>query len=362
MNNILIKSVCFILFLMGNSILSAQVTIGSDKAAVSGAILQLKQFETNDAQSDGRSTATKGLGMPQVVLQALNGDLATSMGLTAGSLDKDTHIGLTVYNATDICAAIVPGLYVWDGTIWQYQGGTVRRTNQASFDPTTGILSDYEGNQYNTQIFGSKRWMTQNLRAIRRPDGSCVDPIDGVRYNPGKNGTVMPVAQIRVLGALPSGNVTYTENGVVKTLSNEDFVSIYGLFYTWNQAMVACPAGWHVASPQDWADLVNTLGTPTNIGAIVRGNTGTIYRANDSGGSYTWGLTDPVVPISGFNILPAGWVRDDGVNAVAFSSSAYIWTSAPTGGYRYLSYATYTLTYFGSGNLNFRFSVRCVQD
>ena len=363
MNHSLFKSLSCILFLLGSTVLSAQVTIGSDKAAVSGALLQLKQFETDDAQSNGQSTANKGLGMPCVLLQALNGDLATSLGLTPGTLDKDTHVGLTVYNASDICASIIAGTYVWNGTFWQYLGGSLKRTNQASFDAETGILTDYEGNQYSTKVFGTKRWMTQNLRAIRKPDGACIDPIDGVRFNPAKNSSIMPVAQVRVLGIIPPGNVTYLENGVTKTMTNEDFVSVFGLFYTWNQAMLACPAGWHVASVQDWADLVATLGSD-NIGAKVRGNTGVSYRASDgsAGTTYIWGLNDPVVPISGFNILPAGWVREDGVNAVAFSSSAYLWTSAPAGGYRYLSFASPTLSYFGSGNLNFRFSVRCVQD
>ena len=361
MNHRLFKSLSCILFLLGSTALSAQVTIGSDKAAVSGALLQLKQFETDDAQSNGQSTANKGLGMPCVLLQALNGDLATSLGLTPGSLDKDSHVGLTVYNASDICASIIAGTYVWNGTFWQYLGGSLKRTNQASFDTVTGILTDYEGNQYSTKVFGTKRWMTQNLRAIRKPDGACIDPIDGVRFNPGKNGTIMPVAQIRVLGAMPPGNVTYTENGVAKTMTNEDFVSVFGLFYTWNQAMIACPAGWHLPSAQDWDDLVTTLGA-TDIGAKLRGNTGASYKANDSGSVYVWGMSDPVVPISGFNILPAGWVREDGVNAVAFSGYSYLWASASAGGYRYLNYASSTFTYFGSGNLNFRFSVRCVQD
>lgn len=361
MNQIYIRLLFCIIYVSGSVSLSGQVTIGSDKVAVSGALLQLKQFETDNVQSDGLSNANKGLGMPCVSLQALNGDLATSLGLTPGSLDKDTHVGLTVYNASDICASIAAGTYVWNGTLWQYLGGSLKRTNQASFDQITGILTDYEGNQYRTKVFGSKRWMTQNLRAIRKADGACIDPIDGLRFNPGKNSTIMPVAQIRVLGSVPSGNVTYTENGVLKMMTNEDFITVFGLFYTWNQAMVACPAGWHLPSAQDWNDLVATLGA-TDIGAKLRGNTGASYKANDSGSAYTWGMSDPVVPISGFDILPAGWVREDGVYAVAFSGYSYLWSSASTGGYRYLNYSNTSFSYFSSGNLNFRFSVRCVQN
>ena len=361
MNQFHIKLLSYIGCMLTSVSLSAQVTIGSDKVAVSGALLQLKQFETDNVQSDGLSNANKGLGMPCVSLRALSGDLATSLGLTPGSLDKDTHVGLTVYNASDICSAIIAGTYVWNGTLWQYLGGSLKRTNQTSFNQITGILTDYEGNQYPTKVFGTKRWMTRNLRSIRKADGACIDPIDGLRFNPAKISSTMPVAQIRVLGSVPSGNVTYTENGVLKTVTNEDFISLFGLFYTWNQAMVACPAGWHLPSAQDWNDLVAALGA-TDIGAKLRANSGASYKANDSGVTYVWGMFDPVVPVSGFDLLPVGWVREDGVLAVSFSSYSYLWSSASTGGYRYISYSTTSFSYFTNGNLNFRFSVRCVQD
>ncbi|PXV69114.1 uncharacterized protein (TIGR02145 family) [Dysgonomonas alginatilytica] len=362
MNQIAIKSIIFsVLFLLGNNLLFAQVTIGSDKLAAPGSLLQLKEFETDDERSDGKTTSTRGVAMPRVLLRSVDGDLAQSLGFDKGILDKKAHIGLTVYNASDLCASIVAGIYVWDGDVWEYLGGTTERVDRSSFNTVTGILSDFEGNKYTTQVFGTKRWMTQNLRAIRKADGSCIDPVDGVRFNPAKNGTVMPLAQVRVFGVMPSGNVTYTENSIVKTMTNEAFVSIFGLFYTWNQAMVACPKGWHLASVQDWTDLTTTLGI-TDLGAKLRGNVGATYKTTDSGVAYKWGQNDPVVTISGFNILPAGWVREDGLNAVAFSTSAYLWTSAPAGAYRYLSFSGSTFSTFGSGNLNFRFSVRCVQD
>lgn len=362
--NFIIKTIAtWILFLLGSTILFAQVTIGSDKVAVSGALLQLKEFETSDAQSDGKSNSRKGLGMPRVLLQAIDGDLALSMGLTSGSLDAIAHTGITIYNPSGICSPIIPGIYSWNGTVWQYLGGAEIRQNQASFNEATGILTDFEGNKYTTQMFGSKRWMTQNLRSIRRADGSCIDGIDGLRFNPAKNSTSIPVSQIRVMGVMPSGNVSFTENGVLKTMTNEAFVSIFGLMYTWDQSMVACPAGWHVASPQDWTDLVATLGS-ADIGAKIRGNSKATYKTNESGAiAYVWGQNDPVVTISGFNALPAGWIRDDQTNnAVAFSASSYWWMSSAARGYRHLGFASSLLSAFGSGSASFRFSVRCVKD
>lgn len=323
MNNIISKLLIITLLLFcGNSISFAQVTIGSEKPPISGALLDLKEFNINDPQSNGETTATKGLALPRVQLQSVDGDLATSMGLAAGTLDKNNHVGLTIYNVvSDQCSTILQGIYTWNGNVWQYLGGSSRK-DQTSFNPATEILTDYEGNEYTTKIFGTKRWMTQNLRSIRKADGNCIDGVNGMRFNPAKNATDMPVAQIAVKSAVPSGNVTFQQNGATVNLTNDALVSIYGLVYTFPQANDACPAGWHLSTEQDWTDLITTLGGATNIGAKIRGNTGTIYKTIDAT-SYTWGMSDPAVIISGFNALPSGWVRDNGITAAAFGNSIY---------------------------------------
>lgn len=88
-----------------------------------GALLDLKENTTN---LDDGVTASKGLGLPRVELQANSGDLGKSLSAsttTDETLDKDEHIGLLVYNtakdesseATRLC----PGLHVWDGNKWQ---------------------------------------------------------------------------------------------------------------------------------------------------------------------------------------------------------------------------------------------------
>lgn len=102
--------------------LTAQVTIGTDKEPVTGALLQLKNDETV-----GVANAKGGLGMPRVYLTTLNpaiGKLAESIGNTSGSTpwDEDSHIGLAVYNVNNkLCVTepIAKGLYTWDGSRWQ---------------------------------------------------------------------------------------------------------------------------------------------------------------------------------------------------------------------------------------------------
>lgn len=229
-----------------------------------------------------------------------------------------------------------------------------------SFDPLTEILTDFEGNRYTTKVYGSKRWMTQDLRSMLDSEGGCIDAQNGLRFNPAKASTLMTAAQITARTSIPAGNVSFKQNGVQKTMTNDDFVSAYGLVYTWEQANRACPKGWHLATTQDWKDLGTTLGV-ANLGAKLRGNTGMTYTASDSGSTYTWGMSDPTVTSAGFNAIPAGWVREDGLNAVGFSSTVYWWTGTSRT-YKYLGYSSTGISDFSTGNVLFHFSVRCVQD
>lgn len=96
----------------------AQSTIGSGEAPEKGALLQLKD---KTGVTDGSENATRGVGLPRVQLKDATGDLATTMGATAGSYDNKTHKGLVVYvpeqfpeNDPQYC----PGVYLWDGSRW----------------------------------------------------------------------------------------------------------------------------------------------------------------------------------------------------------------------------------------------------
>lgn len=103
------------------TLLSAQVTIGSKIAPVSGALLDLKE-------SGDMISANKGLILPRVELS--NGNLLLPM---FDEVDNDTYIkdgerfnlseenllhsGLLVYNTTE-CKLYGKGLYVWTGIEW----------------------------------------------------------------------------------------------------------------------------------------------------------------------------------------------------------------------------------------------------
>lgn len=110
---------CSIFFILFTSQLVGQVTIGSSKEPLKGALLMLDDGTTG---SLGES-AKKGLGLPRVELQAYD---KLQMGTTADDLTAqgDAHIGLLVYNIADDskkCVSNYPttGLYVWNGEKWE---------------------------------------------------------------------------------------------------------------------------------------------------------------------------------------------------------------------------------------------------
>ena len=121
--------------------------------------------------------------------------------------------------------------------------------------------------------------------------------------------------------------------------------------YTWDAAMKACPAGWHLPSDKEWDILVNRFGGAAKAGAALKSKTGW-----DSDGNGT--------NSSGFTGLPAGYRDLDG----AFSSVGgygIFWSSTEGGGSsawkRRLSYYYSGVYRDYDGKVN-AFSCRCVQD
>ncbi|MDR1698906.1 MAG: DUF2194 domain-containing protein [Prevotellaceae bacterium] len=125
--------------------MQAQVTIGADEAAVSGALLQLKE---KTSVIDDSSNAYKGLLLPRVILSdkhqlfpmfasdpaSPNPTANADYSLNKTALDK-SHTGLIVYNLVeDESKDLCKGLNQWDGTQWVCFQSKVA---QARFDAVT---------------------------------------------------------------------------------------------------------------------------------------------------------------------------------------------------------------------------------
>lgn len=126
--------------------LQAQVTIGSSKRPVGGALLMLDDGTVGDANEN----AQKGLGLPRVKLQAYD-KLQMGEQLAPELVGKEVeHTGLVVYNLADESTKCdfnhpTTGLYVWNGTRWDAVNA------EPHYSPTIDLLGPpavYAPNSY----------------------------------------------------------------------------------------------------------------------------------------------------------------------------------------------------------------------
>jgi uncharacterized protein (TIGR02145 family) len=149
---------------------------------------------------------------------------------------------------------------------------------QKSFT-TNIIVTDIDGNAYNTVQIGIQLWTRENLQVTHYRDGS-------------------PIAMV-------------TDNNVWKSLgtgaycnynNEENNVNTYGRmynFYAIDDNRNLCPVGWHVPSDAEWATLTSYLGGIAVAGGKMK-ETGTTHWT-----STNTGATNE----SGFTALPGGFRR-----------------------------------------------------
>ena len=178
------------------------------------------------------------------------------------------------------------------------------------------------------------------------------DPRDGQAYPYRRIGT--QTWMLKNLNYVPSGTAgttTWCYN------DSSSYCAIYGVLYTYQPALTACPAGWHLPDTTewntlenfaDWADdgsLNNSVATSTSLKSVNGWNTG------NTG-------TD----IYGFSALPGG---DYDGTAYYNGNNGYWWTATAYGN----TYAWYRLMYYNLADVGhnyyyqtFGFSVRCLKD
>ena len=90
----------------------------------------------------------------------------------------------------------------------------------------------------------------------------------------------------------------------------------YGRLYTWEEAMEACPDGWHLPSGSEWEKLFTAVGGKSTAGKALKSQSGWYSKGNG---------TDAF----GFSALPAG-DRIDHDEGAYFSNDgryAYFWSA-----------------------------------
>ena len=191
------------------------------------------------------------------------------------------------------------------------------------------IVTDFDGNIYETVTIGDQVWLKENLKSLHYCDGEPVPEV--VAYN-----------------------------------NDDSLAAIYGLLYTWNAAMKGssepgvqgvCPRDWHVATDEEWTILENYLGGPSIAGGKMK-ETGTEHWLAPNTGATNG---------SGFTGLPAGEFDAYFVpnKFWLLHTAAVFWTSSQTNQLqaieRYLSYDD-----AACGSLPWhkvmKYSIRCIKD
>lgn len=103
----------------------------------------------------------------------------------------------------------------------------------------TDIVTDIDGNVYNTITIGDQVWMAANLKVTRYNDGTPIDYITDNSAWIGHN----------------QGAYTWYDN------DEATYKEAYGALYNGHAAASGklCPEGWLVASYQDWMQLINYI-------------------------------------------------------------------------------------------------------
>ncbi len=152
-------------------------------------------------------------------------------------------------------------------------------------------------------------------------------------------------------------NLRYKTEGSIYNSNNPN--PKYGRLYTWEDALTACPEGWHLPTDREWTILELALGMPVEeVGRIgwctINGHLkSTRGWAEDGHGDNSLG----------FNAYPAGTYSEGEYHALG--ECAYFWSATTnydeSAWYRYLFHDNNQLGRFDPPK-SMAYSCRCLKD
>ena len=292
----------------------------------------------------------------------------TSYGITV-TASQSPVIGNTISNVS----ADITGLTA--GTIYHYRikaTNSLGTTNSNDITFTTSttatIVTDFDGNVYNTVTIGTQVWMKENLKTTH--------------YS---NGTAIPLVNTNSTWyALTASDKAYC-------WYNDDIAnkSTYGALYTWAAAMNGaatttanpsgilgvCPTGWHLPSDAEWTQMENYLAdNGHNYDGTTGGGGAKIGKSLASTSGWVSSTTTGDIgnidyPAyrnkSGFTALPGGYRGGVGAGFGNIGRYGY-WRSATDDFAANAWYRSMGYDYSGVGRGHFSkengYSVRCLRD
>jgi uncharacterized protein (TIGR02145 family) len=161
--------------------------------------------------------------------------------------------------------------------------------------PTTGTVTDIDGNSYHYITIGTQTWMAENLKTTKFNDG-----------------TTIPLVIVDTSwAALTSPGYCWYNDSV-------SYGTTYGALYNWYAVSSGklAPKGWHVPTDSEWTVLFTFLGGTTVAGGKLK-ETGTAHWDSPNTGA-----TDEY----GFMALPGGWRMFLG-SFYYVGSLGYLWSA-----------------------------------
>lgn len=185
-----------------------------------------------------------------------------------------------------------------------------------SYGEVITIVTDVEGNIYNTIKIGAQIWMVENLKVTKFNNGANIP-----------NGIAQSVWLY--ISAPPSPLYCWYNNDI----NNKN---IYGALYNWlavNSGLLS-PPGWHIPSNEDFRLLIhfldpNTFDTSVTLFGIPYIN----FSSNIAGkklaekGSVHWEVANGTNE-SGFTALPGGWRNEGNPDFTGLKNGGIWWSSS----------------------------------
>lgn len=197
-----------------------------------------------------------------------------------------------------------------------------------------GIVTDIDGNTYDTVVIGNQEWTVQNFKCTKLNDGTSISLVTTADWS-----------------GLTTPAYCYYNNDAATNSAT------YGALYNWftfNTGKLA-PVGWHVPTDLEWTVLENYLG-----GASVAGG-----KLKEVGTAHWFSPNLGATNESGFSALPGGQrVYTSFSNITYFGhwwSSSVKSDDATRPWVRYMSHLNteikrYSSTFYGG------YSIRCVRE
>ena len=328
---------------------SSSVTPKSSSSSKVSELAEESSSSTKSSSSSAKSSSSvKNESSSSVTLSSSSSDISaveessssedSSNSSSSDSEESSSSAGEAASSSSSVelnCSALLEDEFGWDWNI----------PKECRFNPniTYGSMTDSRDKKvYKTIKIGGQTWMAENLNYFDKTLNNrswCFGASDSTT-----TANCAVAGRLYTWAAAIDSAKLYKDMsidcGYHKTCTLPD--TVYGI----------CPPGWHLPTRAEWDTLITEVGGQSNTGIVLKSQTG--WFDNYDG-------TDDV----GFSGLPVG-IRnydgdafdDDGFNARFWSATEY---SSYGAYYMDLDNNCYDAS-LRTGNKNYGFSVRCLQD